>query len=579
MKRSGILALLFLICTLDADAYVLKLNGSGFARRWSLLVPYPGVSTNVVNTNTHAVRYFLASDGYSTNNTAAELNAVRASFAQWQSVPGSYVKFEDAGLVSPPVDVNTEDNTNIVYWAKGSTIVNGGLDNIAGLLGVTFTTFDGTDNIIYETDIVFNGVEFKWFTDLFDTGNTNFFVEGVALHEIGHFIGLNHSPVGAATMRFAGGTNIHAQVGLSSDEVAATRRLYAAAPGSYGAVAGTVTKNGSPVFAAAVYIQDALSNIIAGTVTESDGTYVVHGLPSGGYRVFSAPLDPSSASPWLCKGSSIASTYSGADTTFLVSTSATVTVMANTTNTANFAVLSSTPKFRISRIRRPTTNPDGFSVASSPMTMSVGQSNYYTGVFSADLPTNGSLTITGDGLTLGAVALNTNFPGNIVLSVPISVSSNATPGMRSFIVHEGTNIALAAGYLEILPAALDYNFDGLDDAFQRTFFSLFTSLQASPGTDFDGDGMTNGAEFIAGTIPTNAASLLKMLSVSNGPSGTAVGWQSVSRKRYQVSARTNAALGSWQDIGSPVTAAGPTAQYVDTAATNAARLYRVQVLP
>ena len=43
--------------------------------------PDPSVDTNVVNPNTKAIRYFLASDAYSTTNTAAELNALRASFA------------------------------------------------------------------------------------------------------------------------------------------------------------------------------------------------------------------------------------------------------------------------------------------------------------------------------------------------------------------------------------------------------------------------------------------------------------------------------------------------------------------
>ena len=157
-------------------------------------------------------------------------------------------------------------------------------------------------------------------------------------------------------------------------------------------------------------------------------------------------------------------------------------------------------------------------------------------------------------------------------------ASNATPGLRTFIVTQGTNVAFANGFLEILPASLDYNFDGLDDEFQRTYFSPFTGTNAAPAADPDHDGFNNTAEFIAGTNPTNAASLLKMISASNAPSGTTVSWQSVAAKTYQVSSRTNLGAGAWQNVGSPVTAGGATAQTVGATATNGYRFYRVQVL-
>ena len=57
--------------------------------------------------------------------------------------------------------------------------------------------------------------------------------------------------------------------------------------------------------------------------------------------------------------------------------------------------------------------------------------------------------------------------------------------------------------------------------------------------DSDGDGMNNWQEWIAGTNPTNAASLLKILSVSNSVSGTTVTWQSVSGKTYFLQRSTN----------------------------------------
>ena len=68
---------------LGANAFVLNFNSAGKPNHWGLLVPDPSISTNVINPNTQAIRYFLASDAYSPANATAELNLVRAAFAQW----------------------------------------------------------------------------------------------------------------------------------------------------------------------------------------------------------------------------------------------------------------------------------------------------------------------------------------------------------------------------------------------------------------------------------------------------------------------------------------------------------------
>ncbi|HSU57474.1 MAG TPA: hypothetical protein VLT36_25760 [Candidatus Dormibacteraeota bacterium] len=125
----------------------------------------------------------------------------------------------------------------------------------------------------------------------------------------------------------------------------------------------------------------------------------------------------------------------------------------------------------------------------------------------------------------------------------------------------------------------DYNFDGLDDMFQRKYFFPFTQTNAGPNSDPDHDGMNNYAEYVAGTIPTNAASVLKLQSTTTAASGTTVRWQSVTGKKYQVMSRTNIILGSWQNVGGTYTASNTTAQLLDTTATNGVRFYRLQALP
>ena len=115
--------------------------------------------------------------------------------------------------------------------------------------------------------------------------------------------------------------------------------------------------------------------------------------------------------------------------------------------------------------------------------------------------------------------------------------------------------------------------------FNATYFPLFTAANAAPTADPDGDGMNNLAEYIAGTNPTNAASVFKLLSPTNSSSGAAVRWLSVAGKSYQVFSRTNLVSGSWQSNGTAVTATGTNTQYLDASGTNGVRFYRVQVLP
>ena len=589
MKPRWFACVLWLVCTLPAPAYVLLLNDGRFAEHWNLLTPQAGVSTNVVNTNTHAIRFFLASDGYSTTNTAAELNALRASFGQWQSISGTYLKFEDAGLVGPQTDVNGADGKNIIFWTRTNQyLVNGGLDSISGALGLTYGNFTVDDNTLVEADIVFNGAEKAWFTDFNDTANTNIFIEGVALHELGHFIGLEHSPVGGATMLYHGGSGVSVQAGLSSDEIAAVRFLYPVGATNYGSVKGTVTKSGSPVFGAAVFAETSTSNVVAGTVTFGNGDYEINRLPPGTYQIRVAPLDPFSGTRLVMGydiGNSPDSTntdFTAADTVFLPTTNVTTVVAANTTNTVNFAVIPATPAFRITHIRTPTTVAGAYSISSLPVSLRVGQSNYFVTVFSASLPTSAAtFTISGDGLTLGSPTYQpgTVFVGLNGITMTVSISSNATPGLRDFIVTQGTNIAYANGFFEVLGTKTDYNFDGLEDTFQRQYFAPFTSAAAAPGADPDGDGMNNASEYIAGTNPTDAASVLKMVSVSRTNTTNTVRWQSVTGKKYQAFYRTNIASGSWSNLGSVVTAAGTTSLQTDPTATNTYRFYRVQVLP
>jgi hypothetical protein len=560
-------------------------NGNGPTLFWNLTNPPANISTNLVNPSTKAIRFFFASDAYSAANKTNELNAVRASFAQWQSIPGTLVKFEEAGLIAPRTDmIGRFDNTNIVYWVKNTNVVDNGLSSIAGVVGTAYLGFRA-DGTLIGSDILLNGVEDSWFTDFTSKADPNYFVEAVTIHEIGHALGVDHASIGGATMLASGTTGIDSGAGLSPDEVAFAQATYPKTNvlATLGQLRGQVTKGGIPVFGAAIVVEDATGNLLGSTITHQDGSYRMPALPAGTHKVRVCPLDPSSANYGLIRGLDV-STYAifdSVDTSFLPTTNTSVTLAAGATNTLNLTVVSADPAFRITIIRAPTTDASSYSISGAPALFYPGQSNWVTGVFSEDLPTNGvSVTITGGGLSLGPPIFDVDlFPGLTGISWTISVASNATPGLRTILISQGTNRAYANGFLEIVSNHPDYNFDGLDDNFQRAYFPLFTAPAAAPNADPDGDGMSNAAEYVAGTVPTNAASLLKVQSVMETISGATVTWQSVAGKTYQLFSRLQLASATWQTAGSPVTATNTAAGYLDATATNGMRFYKVQVLP
>jgi len=97
--------------------------------------------------------------------------------------------------------------------------------------------------------------------------------------------------------------------------------------------------------------------------------------------------------------------------------------------------------------------------------------------------------------------------------------------------------------------------------------------------DSDGDGMNNWQEWIAGTNPTNAASVLRMTSAAPAASGITVSWTSVSGRSYTLERSSNLGVApAFSAVQSGLADPGGILTYTDTNAVGPGPFfYRVRV--
>jgi hypothetical protein len=163
-------------------------------------------------------------------------------------------------------------------------------------------------------------------------------------------------------------------------------------------------------------------------------------------------------------------------------------------------------------------------------------------------------------------------------------------GSFTYHVNDGsTNSPPATVNVTILPLP-DANGNRLPDAWEAAYGV------SDPNGDTDGDGLTNLQEYLANTNPTNAASALRITSMSREANGKfTLTWEAIGGTRYRAgydNAAANGGLsGAFSDIVRPVTEEmNPegigivtnqsfTDDFIATGpATNGARYYRIQVV-
>jgi hypothetical protein len=244
------------------------------------------------------VRWFVTDRGVSGVSAPDFQAAMTRAFATWQAVPSADVEFQFVGFTSaPPSD---DDGLNVLGFQDRPELER--------VLGQTEFTVDLRTGDLVETDIFFNAT-FNW--SVATPGVTGRFdLESVALHEVGHLLGLGHSALGetelmpngrrrvissgAVMFPIALGPANTADRELQPDDVAGVSDIYPAAThrGRTGAARGRVLMNGTPVFGAhVVAFNPETGHLIAGFTVNEQGEFELTGLEPGPHVIRVEPLD------------------------------------------------------------------------------------------------------------------------------------------------------------------------------------------------------------------------------------------------------------------------------------------------
>jgi hypothetical protein len=263
--------------------YGVRVNGQAVTLRWS----------------SSPIRYFLNDQNLPAGMTATAFqSAVNSAFGTWSGVQGANVKFQHVGNIgSLPFD---EDGVSVIGYLPRPD-----LDRV---LGATTYVVDASTGAVVESDIFFNAA-YPWSTAAAGD-SSGYDLQSIALHEIGHLLGLGHSALGETELRATGGRRVIASGAvmfpiafsagniegrtLKADDIAGISDLYSTEKfnNETGSITGHVTRNGQGLYGAhIVAFNPSTGKMVANFSLGTNGAFAIAGLDPGPYVVRVEPLD------------------------------------------------------------------------------------------------------------------------------------------------------------------------------------------------------------------------------------------------------------------------------------------------
>jgi len=248
--------------------------------------------------DTFPVQYFVT-ERDDDRVSAGDLEAVLGrAFGTWSAVPTASVSASFGGYTD--AEPFEDDGMSVIGFQN-----NPDMDRT---LGATTFEVDMTNGRIVSADIFFNSI-FDW--SVAPAGeNGRFDLESVAVHEIGHLLGLGHSALGETELISSGGRRVLGKRAvmfpiayprgsiedrtLEADDIAGLGDVYSANEfnTTLGAVRGRVRLAGEGLFGAHVTAFNIRTGDLVGGFSLNDqGDFVIAGLAPGLYVVRVEPLD------------------------------------------------------------------------------------------------------------------------------------------------------------------------------------------------------------------------------------------------------------------------------------------------
>ena len=253
----------------------------------------------------NGIRFFVNTNSFPFSSRDID-RIVANSFQAWDDVETADLQFVNGG--SGNFRKSSTDRTNVITYDPSGVEI--GAPAGSGVIAITTINWDEQGQIT-DADITFNGRDFDFSVTEAFPGSGPVDLQDVMTHEIGHLIGLDHTPlVGSTSIRptmnpFASQEAPGGARTLEPDDAAGVTALY---PGAAANQLGTITgqvhdRNGNTAFGVHVIAYDVVSgdfvvSALSGAAGDNkgrdgDGRYEISGLPPGAYRVGIQPIQGS----------------------------------------------------------------------------------------------------------------------------------------------------------------------------------------------------------------------------------------------------------------------------------------------
>lgn len=211
--------------------------------------------------------------------------AIRSALDAWEKVSGITFEVSWSGSESVSSSAARSDRRNLITIApnpENLLMFSGDASEDAARTRV----FTDRRGFITEADIVLNPYQ------QFSTDGTfgTFDLQAVVTHELGHLLGLSHSPVIGATMseyiakNGTFGVNAFSPRALSSDDIVGVRGLYAGeSEECCGSVAGRLDRTVAGARQAVWLEDETTGRVVAGRFADASGLFRIDGLEEGTY--------------------------------------------------------------------------------------------------------------------------------------------------------------------------------------------------------------------------------------------------------------------------------------------------------